>query len=381
MQDRSAAQLVGIDVDRVAAITFGIGVVSHRRRRDGLRRHQLVQPQHRVRPHFPPARHRDPRGASGASAVRSVAAVAVLVAEDVVAVVWSPDLGTVCLFRHAHHRAVRQAIGAVRPGGCASAVTRSGLAKIGGVVVALARAGRFPAGLHEPERYHHRRVHPSVHGLCHRMERFSGYSGYISLGHAAFFGTGAYILAILAQRFNIPAGESMFALVPVAGLGAAVVAVPFGLIALRTRRHTFVVITIAVFFTFQLLAFNLSITQGSSGIQVPSPNWAAATYNNPYYYVALGIVVFATAMSWGMRRSVFGLQLLAIRDDEDRARGFGSARRPGQARRLCDFGRAHRHVRRRLCLLPGPNFPAVRLQPSFRPFGGPHGPFRGHRAH
>ena len=115
----------------------------------------------------------------------------------------------------------------------------------------------------------------------------------------------------------------MFALVPVAGLGAAVVAVPFGLIALRTRRHTFVVITIAVFFTFQLMAYNLSITQGSSGIQVPSPNWAAATYNNPYYYVALGIVVFATAVSWGIRRSVFGLQLLAIRDDEDRARGLG----------------------------------------------------------
>ena len=110
---------------------------------------------------------------------------------------------------------------------------------------------------------------------------FSGYSGYISLGHAAFFGTGAYVLAIVAERLDIPAGASMFALVPVAGLGAAVVAVPFGLVALRTRRHTFVVITIAVFFTFQLLAFNLSITHGSSGIQVPSPNWAAAHLQQP----------------------------------------------------------------------------------------------------
>ena len=90
-------------------------------------------------------------------------------------------------------------------------------------------------------------------------------------------------------------------------------------------------ITIAVFFIFQLLAYNLSITQGSSGIQVASPNWAAATYNNPYYYVALGIVVFATAVSWGLRRSVLGLQLLAIRDDEDRARGLGSARSDGSS--------------------------------------------------
>ncbi len=152
---------------------------------------------------------------------------------------------------------------------------------------------------------------------------FAGYSGYIALGHAAFFGTGAYVLAIVAQRWDVPGGSLMFALVPLAGLGAAVVAVPFGLVALRTRRHTFVVITIAVFFIFQLLAFNLSITQGSSGIQVASPNWAASTYNNPYYYVALGIVVFATVISWGLRRSVLGLQLLAIRDDEDRARGLG----------------------------------------------------------
>jgi branched-chain amino acid transport system permease protein len=202
-------------------------------------------------------------------------------------------------------------------------VTRAGLAKLAGTAVALAVLAVFPLVF----------TNPSVTTIAvftllfmasaTAWNAFSGYSGYISLGHAAFFGTGAYTLAILATRLNIPAGESMFALVPVAGLAAAVVAVPFGLIALRTRRHTFVVITIAVFFTFQLLAFNLSVTQGSSGIQVPSPNWTAATYNNPYYYVTLGIVVFATALAWGIRHSVFGLQLLAIRDDEDRARGLG----------------------------------------------------------
>jgi branched-chain amino acid transport system permease protein len=202
-------------------------------------------------------------------------------------------------------------------------MSRTGLAKLAGVTLALVVLVVFPLVF----------TNPSVTTIAvftllfmasaTAWNGFSGYSGYISLGHAAFFGTGAYILAIMAVRLNIPAGFSMFALVPVAGLGAAVVAVPFGLIALRTRRHTFVVITIAVFFTFQLLAFNLSITQGSSGIQVPSPNWAAATYNNPYYYVSLGLVVFAAAVSWGIRRSVFGLQLLAIRDDEDRARGLG----------------------------------------------------------
>jgi branched-chain amino acid transport system permease protein len=152
---------------------------------------------------------------------------------------------------------------------------------------------------------------------------FSGYTGYIALGHAAFFGTGAYVLAIMAQHLNLSGDSSLFALVPVAGVAAAVVAVPFGLVALRTRRHTFVVITIAIFFIFQLVATNLGITNGSSGIQVPTPNWDPATFNNPFYYVSLGLVLFATLISWGLRRSVLGLQLLAIRDDEDRARGLG----------------------------------------------------------
>ena len=152
---------------------------------------------------------------------------------------------------------------------------------------------------------------------------FSGFSGYIALGHAAFFGTGAYTLAIMAQHLSLSAGSSLFAIVPLGGLAAAVVAIPVGLIALRTRRHTFVVITIAIFFIFQLLAYNLSITQGSSGIQVPTPNWDAATFDNPFYYVAAGLVVFATTVAWLVRRSAFGLQLLAIRDDEDRARGLG----------------------------------------------------------
>ena len=48
---------------------------------------------------------------------------------------------------------------------------------------------------------------------------------------------------------------------------------PLGGIALRTRRHTFVVITIAIFFIFQLLAFNLRVTNGSSGLSLPIPPW------------------------------------------------------------------------------------------------------------
>ena len=151
---------------------------------------------------------------------------------------------------------------------------------------------------------------------------FSGYTGYISLGHAVFFGTGAYTAAIAAQDWHLT-GDAEFLLLPVAGAVAAVIAVPFGLIALRARRHTFVVITIAVFFIFQLMAFNLSVTGGSVGINAPFLGWAPGTYNNPFYYLALVIAVATIGLSWLIRGSRFGLQLRAIRDDEDRARSLG----------------------------------------------------------
>jgi len=152
---------------------------------------------------------------------------------------------------------------------------------------------------------------------------FSGYSGYVSLGSGIFYGCGAYTMALVSFHAHMAGGEAQFWLVPLAGLVAMVVAVPVGAIALRVRRHTFVVITIALFFVFQLLAINASFTGGAAGISLPLIPWLFNYYNLPFYYVALGMVVFATLLSAGVRRSRFGLQLLAIRDDEDRALGLG----------------------------------------------------------
>jgi branched-chain amino acid transport system permease protein len=83
------------------------------------------------------------------------------------------------------------------------------------------------------------------------------------------------------------------------------------------------VITIAIFFIFQLMAFNFWFTSGSSGLDAPFLNWPAKSYNVPFYYIALGFAAAAIAIAWLVRRSRFGLQLRAIRDDEDRARGLG----------------------------------------------------------
>ena len=153
---------------------------------------------------------------------------------------------------------------------------------------------------------------------------FSGFSGYMALGNAVFYGSGAYFIANVTNHLNLSGGVGIFAWVPVAGLFSGLVAIPVGWLALRTRRHTFVVITIAIFFIFQLLAYNLhSVTNGSAGMQLPLPPWIAATYNDYFYFAALAAAVIAVVVSWLVRRSHFGLQLLAIRDDEDRARGLG----------------------------------------------------------
>ena len=153
---------------------------------------------------------------------------------------------------------------------------------------------------------------------------FSGYTGYISLGHGAFFGIGAYAVALLCQRFSLSGGYLPFVLLPVAGLIASAFAIPLGWIALRTRRQTFVVVTIALFFIAQLMAYNLSgITNGSTGLSLPLPPWEGFFYNIPFYYVTLVMLLLAFFVSRWVRRSKYGLGLLALRDDEERASGLG----------------------------------------------------------
>ena len=161
-------------------------------------------------------------------------------------------------------------------------------------------------------------------GVAVAWNIFSGYTGYISLGHATFFGLGAYSLVLSVQDWHLPAGFAVFLLVPLAGLVAGAFSVPLGWIVLRTRQYTFMVITIAIFFTFQLLAYNLSnLTGGSSGLFLPIPDWSADLYNIPFYYAALALLLLIILASWLTRRSRFGLILLAIRDDEERVLGLG----------------------------------------------------------
>jgi branched-chain amino acid transport system permease protein len=74
----------------------------------------------------------------------------------------------------------------------------------------------------------------------------------------------------------------------------------------------------------QQLAFNLhSLTKGSTGLMLPSPSFSIDTYDQPFYFAMLALLLTALVLCWLMLRSKLGLMLLAIREDEEKARGLG----------------------------------------------------------
>ena len=194
--------------------------------------------------------------------------------------------------------------------------------KPGSVAVLLVLAAAFPVFSGGPVNTNYGVFALLFVALASAWNLFSGFSGYISLGHAVFFGSGAYAVGIAARDWHVT-GTAVFPLVGLGAVAGAAIAIPFGWIALRVRRHTFIVITIAVFFIFQLMAYNFWFTSGTSGLNAPFLPWSPARFNDTFYYIALAIAVAAIATAIVMRRSRFGLQLRAIKDDEDRARGLG----------------------------------------------------------
>jgi len=114
-------------------------------------------------------------------------------------------------------------------------------------------------------------------GLATAWNLFSGYTGYISLGQAAFFGIGAYALAITFEHVSIGNGYRPFYVLPLIGLAVGVASLPVAWIALRTRAMTFAIVTLMLLFIVQQLAFNLrSVTHGSQGVAVPQPSFSSA---------------------------------------------------------------------------------------------------------
>jgi branched-chain amino acid transport system permease protein len=161
-------------------------------------------------------------------------------------------------------------------------------------------------------------------GLACAWNIVGGYTGYPALGHGAFFGVGAYAMAIGTTHLGVGNGYRPFVLLLPIAVGTALAVVPIARLLLRTRAATFAVLSITVMFMVQTLAYNVrSLTHGSQGMPVPSAPFAVANFERPFYYAMAALLALTVAVCWVVRTSKLGLALNAVRDDEDRARGLG----------------------------------------------------------
>jgi len=149
-----------------------------------------------------------------------------------------------------------------------------------------------------------------------------GYAGQKSLGHAAFFGIGAYTLAIMLK-----AGLSFWLGLPMAALGCFVVGLALGFPALRVQT---------IYLAFATLGFNTAIwlvmrneewlTGGTFGINnIARPEAFGVSFdgNLAYYYLVLGIALLLAVLLFGLLRSPWGKAFTALRDNPIRAESLG----------------------------------------------------------
>ncbi len=151
-----------------------------------------------------------------------------------------------------------------------------------------------------------------------------GYGGQFSFGHAAFFGAGAYAMALLQVRFGINAWLAL----PLAILGGAILGVIIGYLSFRAklRGSYFALVTLAFAEVLRIAANAAGFTGGAAGVLVPlrldSSNIQFVD-RRVFYWLALLAVSLVLVLTLRISRSRFGAQLVAIRENEDAARALG----------------------------------------------------------
>jgi ABC-type branched-subunit amino acid transport system permease subunit len=151
----------------------------------------------------------------------------------------------------------------------------------------------------------------------------SGYSGYFSFGHGAFYGAGIYTTAVLAGRFDVPFLWTL----PVAGAIAALLGVVLGAVAFRVRSlrgELFALLTLAVTFVLATIVLNTPIDGGPgvylSAVAVPA---LAPTPSGTFYVLSLALATVTLFTARAIATAKLGLGLFAIHDDEDVAEVLG----------------------------------------------------------
>jgi branched-chain amino acid transport system permease protein len=150
-----------------------------------------------------------------------------------------------------------------------------------------------------------------------------GYTGLVSLGHAAFFAIGGYAIAIISVRWS----TEIMLIAPLAVASAALWAVPIGWLSIRLSGFYFLMITLAFAQMISIAAVRWkSLTGGSDGILVPQP----MLFGNPVlqdrqsiYYFTLVVFVASVLVVYLIVSSRFGRTLAGIRENSLRMRALG----------------------------------------------------------
>ena len=151
-----------------------------------------------------------------------------------------------------------------------------------------------------------------------------GYAGQLSLGHAAFYGIGAYVVALLTTRAGMPFWPALaIGCIVTGAFGYAV-----GALSLRTRGHYFAIFTAAIGVMINIVLTNWQwLTGGNIGIvNIPSAgHLGPISFDDPIpkYELVYVFLLIAIAICAAIRHSLFGRTLLALAGNEDLARAVG----------------------------------------------------------
>src|SRR5208282_3049080 len=151
-----------------------------------------------------------------------------------------------------------------------------------------------------------------------------GYAKQLSLGHAAYFGLGAYTSTIMQIKFGISPWIGMLA----GGVVAMLASLPIGALCFRLRGPYFAIATIATAQVLMLLFLKFrDFAWGAEGTTIPNlgnaPLMMQFEAKAPYYYIVLGMLVLGLAITYRIERSWMGFYLVAIGEDEDAAEAVG----------------------------------------------------------
>lgn len=157
--------------------------------------------------------------------------------------------------------------------------------------------------------------------LAHSLNIITGHAGQISLGHAAFFGIGAYTSAM----FYTEAGLPFWISVPLAALVAGIVGAILGIPCLRVRDDFLAITTMGINFVVEAIFLYIPFFGGAMGIGgINLPNWFGREMTKSEYFILILIVLgFLLLLDWKLGRSWVGLAWASIREDDQAAGAMG----------------------------------------------------------